>query len=612
MEPQDQVDFLKRSGLFEAEWYCRTYPDVRETGIDPALHYLRYGWVLGRDPGPNFDLDFYCERYPDIAESGVNPVLHFLWQGRAEGRLPTRRAEQVRAGIQQVRKLQAELWGGLAEQAGDALQTMCDTPDLPEEVRFEAGCQLAAWLDYSGDEARALRSLERMGGMSWQFSHAAARLIPMSVIYARRGIDHAARAALTRIRPDDCEADRRIALANLDPAPRRLERVNTLYAARGLAPLRLIDPARPPGLDNLTTEPVPASAGTAELGKVSVILPAYNAARHIETALRGLCAQSHAELEIIVVDDASEDDTYEKVVALAEQDPRIVPVRQDRNRGAYAARNRGLAMATGDFITTHDADDWSHPQKIATQLAELAQAPGLMGVMTHWVRVRQPFEFTTNWRLGPSCLQWSHSSFLMRREVSDTLGGWDEVCVSADMEYIWRVEAAFGAQSVSRILPDIPMAFALDDAASLTRGSDTHVRTSYHGLRHYYREICRYWHRQAPMGLSDEQRARKMAMLPPAILPGAALPLEVDLLLEIDCSDPEALAEADRLVRELPETRRIGISHVPDPGFTDRSCGYAIEFDEAFFALLERENLVIACPEGQVRAASKLAAGRRE
>ncbi|MEY8841127.1 glycosyltransferase family 2 protein [Cribrihabitans sp. XS_ASV171] len=609
MEQQAQVDFLKRSGLFEPDWYCRTYPDVRETGIDPALHYLRYGWVLGRDPGPNFDLDFYCERYPDIAESGVNPVLHFLWQGRAEGRLPTRRAEHVRSGIQQVRKLQAELWGGLAEQAGEALQTMCDTPTLPEEVRFEAGCQLAAWFDYSGDEARALRSLERMGGMSWRFSHAAARLIPMSVIYARRGIDHAARAALTRIRPDDCEADRRIALANLDPAPRRLERVNTLFEARGLAPVVPIDASRPLGLDNLTAEPAPTD--TARLGKVSVILPAYNAAHQIETALRGLCAQSHADLEIIVVDDASEDDTYEKVVALAERDPRIVPVQQERNAGAYAARNRGLAIATGDFITTHDADDWSHPQKIATQMAELAQAPDLMGVITYWVRVRRPFTFTTNWRLGPSYLQWSHSSFLVRRQVTDRLGGWDEVRVSADMEYIWRVEAAFGAQSVRRILPDIPMAFALDDAATLTRDSDTHVRTSYHGLRHYYREICRHWHRQAPLGLSADQQARKRAMLPPAILPGADLPLEVDLLIETDCSDPAALAEADRVIHELPETRRIGISHVPDPGFSDRSCGYAIEFDKAFFALLERENVVIAWPEGQVRAASKLAVGRR-
>ena len=601
MNLHDQIDLLNRSAWFDPRWYCKTYPDVPQSGLAPALHYLKYGSVWGRNPGPDFDAAFYLERYPDIVKHRINPLVHYLLEGRSENRFPTRTAEQVQLGIKAIRKLQAELWGGLPDQAEQALQAIRDIPNLPEQVRFEADRHLAIWLDFKGDEEGALMALDRIGGMSWRFSHSAMRLIPKSVIYARHGLTHAARTALDRIRPDDHQADRQLALANLDPDDKKLERINTLYEARGLMPLWLCDTARPPALDNLTTAPCLPNLDTSMMGKVSVIMPAYKASNHIATALSGLCAQNHRNLEIIVVDDASPDDTFDKVVALAEQDPRIIPVQQAQNGGAYAARNRGLAMATGDFITTHDADDWSHSQKIYTQLKELAAAPNLMGVLTHWARVKALFHFTTNWRLGHSLLQWSHSSFLVRRTVTDALGGWDEVKVSADMEFIWRVEAAFGAESVRRLLPDIPMAFALDDAQSLTRNPDTHVRTTYHGLRHYYREISRYWHRQAPQGLNDAQKSQKWAMLPEAIKPGAALPVQVDMLIRADCSNPAALVEIARITQEHP-TQRIGISHVPDPGFQDRVCGYAIEFPDEFFELLKQDTVMIACPEAQVKA----------
>ena len=223
-----------------------------------------------------------------------------------------------------------------------------------------------------------------------------------------------------------------------------------------------------------------------------------------------------------------------------------------------------------------------------------------MGVLSYWARVRAPFQFTTNWRLGHEVLQWSHSSFLVRRSVFDTLGGWDEVKVSADMEFIWRVQAAFGADAVCRIHPGLPLAFALDDPQSLTRNLETHVRTTYFGLRHYYREICRYWHRVAPKGLSDTQQALKWAMLPEAIKPGHAPETQVDVLLRLDCSNPEAVARAAHFVADHPDTD-IGISHLPDPAFQDRRWGYAIEFPDTFFALLGHDNVRIACPEDRVQ-----------
>jgi hypothetical protein len=70
----------------DAAFYHERYPDVRETGIEPALHYLDHGWREGRDPHPLFSTVFYLDCHPDVRRSGGNPFLHFLREGWLEGR----------------------------------------------------------------------------------------------------------------------------------------------------------------------------------------------------------------------------------------------------------------------------------------------------------------------------------------------------------------------------------------------------------------------------------------------------------------------------------------------------------------------------------------------
>jgi len=77
---------ISRSGLFDAEWYRTTYPDVVTTGKNPLDHYLAHGWREGRYPGPGFDPDFYRFRHPDIAVTGIEPLTHFVFHGQVEGR----------------------------------------------------------------------------------------------------------------------------------------------------------------------------------------------------------------------------------------------------------------------------------------------------------------------------------------------------------------------------------------------------------------------------------------------------------------------------------------------------------------------------------------------
>mgnify|MGYP006290751083 CR=1 FL=1 len=97
---------------------------------------------------------------------------------------------------------------------------------------------------------------------------------------------------------------------------------------------------------------------------VTVIMPAYNCEQYIGDALRSVLSQSYQNLEIIVIDDGSTDRSAEIVAGLP--DDRISLIQQS-NAGSAAARNRGLAAATGELLAFIDGDDLWHPRKIELQ-----------------------------------------------------------------------------------------------------------------------------------------------------------------------------------------------------------------------------------------------------
>jgi glycosyltransferase involved in cell wall biosynthesis len=95
--------------------------------------------------------------------------------------------------------------------------------------------------------------------------------------------------------------------------------------------------------------------------RVSVIIPTHNRSKQIELAIASVLAQSYADLEAIVVDDGSEDDTVRIVEACAQKDPRIRLIEHHQRRGAQAARNSGIFAAKGEWIAFLDSDDeWLH------------------------------------------------------------------------------------------------------------------------------------------------------------------------------------------------------------------------------------------------------------
>jgi glycosyltransferase involved in cell wall biosynthesis len=116
-----------------------------------------------------------------------------------------------------------------------------------------------------------------------------------------------------------------------------------------------------------------APAPEFPIGPVSVIIPVYNRRVELRQAVRSVLAQTHADLELIVVDDASSEDIAAALEDIA--DPRLRLIRKPVNQGAAAARNTGIQAATGKWVAFLDSDDEWLPNKLERQLRRLAGRP---------------------------------------------------------------------------------------------------------------------------------------------------------------------------------------------------------------------------------------------
>jgi glycosyltransferase involved in cell wall biosynthesis len=193
--------------------------------------------------------------------------------------------------------------------------------------------------------------------------------------------------------------------------------------------------------------------------RVSIIIPAYNSGAWIAHTLETVRAQTHLDLDVLVIDDGSTDGTADIVESI--NDPRIRLIRQS-NSGACVARNRGLDEATGQFIQFLDADDLLSANKIERQLQRLAKEPKGTLATCSWARFRNEdvstahFFVEHDWKDYKDPLDWLIDcgigrgtmpihSWLIPREVAQEAGPWNErLRINQDGEYNARLVLAAG------------------------------------------------------------------------------------------------------------------------------------------------------------------------
>lgn len=189
--------------------------------------------------------------------------------------------------------------------------------------------------------------------------------------------------------------------------------------------------------------------------KVSVIIPVYNASKYIDKCISSVVNQSYPNIEIIVIDDGSTDSSLDIANKYKSNAVKII---SQTNKGAAAARNAGLQIATGEYIQFLDADDILEKQKIEIQIGVLQKYNYPSNVVAScgwkhlkdtvyevndnqkkvWHTYQKPIEILKDFATVPCCLP--HSVYLTPLKLIHEIGGWNEkLSKNDDGEFFARI-----------------------------------------------------------------------------------------------------------------------------------------------------------------------------
>lgn len=197
----------------------------------------------------------------------------------------------------------------------------------------------------------------------------------------------------------------------------------------------------------------------------SVIIPNFNREISVIKAVNSVLVQTHKDFELIVVDDCSTDDSLEKVSQIA--DPRIRIVKLKKNSGAAAARNYGIEISKGEYISLLDSDDFYDSSFLEESFKTLESTPDNVGFM--WTGVRY-FENSTSkeyfWK--PKIMDSSYLTFLhtlqigtnsgitIKREVFKECGAFNfSLPAAEDTDFFLRITQKFDFVNNPKILVNI-------------------------------------------------------------------------------------------------------------------------------------------------------------
>ena len=354
---------LRRSDLFDADFYLSQFPDVSHTGLNPLMHYVEHGRPEGRPamasppaigeaqtrqwrsfrqfspwllrPTPRrlgymreylrlrrrpdvFDADFYLSSYPDVAQTGQNPLMHYIEHGRLEGRSPvppSAAPEPSEAVVDPAvaPELDAADKPALEDAAPEPSEAVVD-PAVAQE--FDAALYRDRYPDVTGTDADLLKHYMTHG---WQEHRDPNAWFSTSYYLAHND---------------------EILEAGLNPFVH--------FVTYGRTEGRLPN-------THMTTKLLKGYEPT-----VSAIVPAFNHAPFLRQRIESIVAQDRPPTEIIILDDASTDGTRELIEQMrGEIDiPLIVELNDENSGNVFKQWRKGLGLATGDLVWICESDDF--------------------------------------------------------------------------------------------------------------------------------------------------------------------------------------------------------------------------------------------------------------
>lgn len=383
-----------------------------------------------------FNATWYADAYPDVVKSGMSPIQHFLQIGGLQYRDPGPNFSSLFYADTHPRM----------NKKGVIIPLVHFLRGRPSQLAYDGGLVM-----------RAAGKLAEKGAYK-QAIGLAQQHLPKDLMHT-----------IYLLKANEAQAKGRDDMW--------LRYLNKYLGHFGNAGVRLGN-SGDSVFERLSSDPLPR-VPTGPL--VTVIMPTGNAEAFIESAAQSILNQTWRSLELIVVDDASQDRTQEIVRKLAEKDSRVRLLRNKVSTGPYVAKNSGLLVARGDYITGHDSDDWAHPQRLERQMTYMLTDPrnnnaSIMLMLRMTKDGRMTFMQKAKWLTTISMVRYFFdgsarlsfvSAMFKRSFLMEQLGFYDSVRYAADSDMLFRANLATRGRVA--VVPFISM-LCLDSPKSLTGG----------------------------------------------------------------------------------------------------------------------------------------------
>ena len=323
---------LDPNPLFDTSWYLKNYSDVRRSGINPLLHYVYIGARNGNNPGPFFDAKWYADEYPEIELSDKNPFIHYLYVGVQQGLKPCPNYSSI----------PEEVWSFL-ENYCHAGRFKSHNNSLDSVQAPNCRSQTDARADYGVSLDFKLKKEEKTKvDLDMTFRNRMRRFL-FNIKTQRSGVPVSSISA-------------RFIIRHMATLPEfNFERFKGSQKKHS------------PVLWHRLSVP-------QDRGLVSIVLPSFNGEDMIAEALDSLLNQTYEHLEIIAINDGSDDSTGRILDSYAEKDARIRVFHQT-NAKLPRTLSKGFRLARGEYLTWTSIDNRLKPDCIEKMVESLVRNP---------------------------------------------------------------------------------------------------------------------------------------------------------------------------------------------------------------------------------------------